>query len=126
MSRKPQLRSVATAPAASAVSSASSAAFVAPGAALAPASPPEPTRSLCRALLGPRPLIDGEDGTTYDVILKRISADVAPADFVEEIWLRDVVDLTWERVALSRRRRAIREFDAARRKAARRRRPNKV
>jgi len=73
MSRKPQLRSVATAPATSAVSS-SSAAFVAPSAALAPASPPEPTRSPCRALLGPRPLIDGEDGTNYDVILERISA----------------------------------------------------
>jgi hypothetical protein len=35
--------------------------------------------------------------------------------------------LDWyERVALSRRKRAIRAFDAARRKAARRRRPNKV
>ncbi len=79
MPRKPQLRSVAAAPAASAVSSGSSAAFVAPGDALAPASPPEPTRSPCRALLGPRPLIDGEDGTTYDVILERISADVARA-----------------------------------------------
>src|ERR1700719_4570768 len=57
-------------------------------------------RAPCRALLGPRPLIDGEDGTNYDVILERISADVAPADFVEEIWVRNVVDLVWESIRL--------------------------
>jgi hypothetical protein len=53
-------------------------------------------------LLGPRPLIDGEDETNYDVILERISADVAPADFVEEIWVRNVVDLVWDSVRLRR------------------------
>ena len=101
MARKPQLRSVAAASAAvSAVSPAPSAAFAAPGAALA--SPPEATRMPCRALLGPRPLIDGEDGTNYDVILERISADVAPEDFVEEMWVRNVVDLVWESVRLRR------------------------
>jgi hypothetical protein len=96
MSRKPHLPSVATASAASAVSSAS-AAFAARGAALAP---PAPVRTSCWALLGPRPLIDGEDGTNYDVILERISADVAPVDFVEEIWVRNVVDLVWESIRL--------------------------
>ncbi len=99
MSRKPHRSSVATASAASAVSSAS-AAFAARGAALAPAAPPAPVRTTCRALLGPRPLIDGEDGTNYDVILERISADVAPVDFVEEIWVRNVVDLVWESMRL--------------------------
>ena len=96
MSRKPHLPSLATASAAATVSSAS-AAFAAPGAALAPASP---TRTPCRALLGPRPLIDGEDGTNYDVILERISVDVAPMDFVEEIWVRNVADLVWESIRL--------------------------
>src|SRR6266853_3363125 len=101
MARKPQLRSVAAASAAvSAVSPAPSAAFAAPGAALA--SPPEATRMPCRALLGPRPLIDGEDGTNYDVILERISADVAPEDFVGEMWVRNVVDLVWDSVRLRR------------------------
>ena len=98
MARKPPLRSLA----ASTVSVAPSAAIATPGAALAPASPPAPTRTPCRALLGPRPLIDGEDGTNYDVILERISADVAPTDFVEEIWVRNVVDLVWESVRLRR------------------------
>ncbi len=106
MARKPHLRSVAAASARSAVSPASSAAFATPGAALAPASPrpspPVPARPPCRALLGPRPLIDGEDETNYDVILERISADVAPADFVEEIWVRNVVDLVWDSVRLRR------------------------
>ncbi len=90
MAKKPHLRSVAAASAASAVSSAS-AAFAAPGGALAAAA--APARSPCRALLGPRPLIDGEDGTNYELILERISADVAPEDFVEEIWVRNVADL---------------------------------
>jgi hypothetical protein len=92
--------------ASAAVSPAPSAAFAAPGAALAPASPrpspAAPARTPCRALLGPRPLIDGEDGTNYDVILERISADVAPEDFVEEIWVRNVVDLVWDSVRLRR------------------------
>src|SRR5215813_12188454 len=99
MARKPRLKSVA---AASTVSAISSAAAAAPDAALAPASPAASTHPPCRALLGPRPLIDGEDGTNYDVILERISADVAPADFVEEIWVRNVVDLVWESVRLRR------------------------
>jgi hypothetical protein len=47
------------------------------------------------------------------VTLSEISARLARLDW-------------YERVALSRRKRAIRAFDAARRKAARRRRPNKV
>jgi hypothetical protein len=102
MARKPHLRSVAAASAASAVPPAAPAAFAAPHAALAAASCPAPTRTPCRALLGPRPLIDGEDGTNYDVILERISADVAPEDFVEEIWVRNVVDLVWESVRLRR------------------------
>jgi hypothetical protein len=100
MARKPHLRSAAATSAASAVSTAPSAAFAAPGAA--PAAPPASTRTPCRALLGPRPLIRGEDENHYDVILERISADVAPADFVEEIWVRNVVDLVWESIRLRR------------------------
>ena len=100
MARKPHARSVAAASGVSTVSPTPSAALAAPGAALA--SPPAPARTPCRALLGPRPLIDGEDETNYDVILERISADVAPADFVEEIWVRNVVDLVWDSVRLRR------------------------
>jgi hypothetical protein len=102
MARKPRRLSVAAASTAPAISSGPFTAFAAPSAAFAPASPPAPARAPCLALLGPPPLINGEDGTNYNMILERISADVAPADFLEEIWVRNVVDLVWESVRLRR------------------------
>jgi hypothetical protein len=48
--------------------------------------------------LGPAPLIDGENPEAYQQILERITATVKPSDPLEEIWLRDVVDLAWEAV----------------------------
>jgi len=70
-------------------------------------SPTNPTsaadRSAARlALFGPPPLIEGEDAAAYDELLVRISADVKPADILEDIWVRDVVDFTWEIFALRR------------------------
>jgi hypothetical protein len=32
----------------------------------------------------------------YDELLARVSAAVNPADILEDIWVRDIVDLTWE------------------------------
>ena len=61
-----------------------------------------PVRTPARSLLGPRPLIAGEDGAEYDDILERISADAAPGDFIEEIWVRNVGDLVWESIRLRR------------------------
>jgi len=56
----------------------------------------------------------GDPGAdTHVATLSDVSARLAKLDW-------------YERVALSRRKRAIRAFDSARRKAARRRRPNKV
>jgi hypothetical protein len=45
---------------------------------------------------GPPPLIEGEDAAAYNQLHARISAAVKPKDVLEEIWVRDVVDLTWE------------------------------
>jgi len=45
---------------------------------------------------GPPPLLDGEDPAAYDDLLARVSGAVKPSDILEEIWVRDVVDLTWE------------------------------
>jgi hypothetical protein len=72
-------------------------------------SPTNPTsaadRSAARlALFGPPPLIEGEDPAAYDELLVRISADVKPADILEDIWVRDVVDFTWEILSLRRLR----------------------
>ena len=47
-------------------------------------------------LAGHRPLFAGEDAAAYDSLLGRVSDVVKPADVLEEIWLQDVVDLSWE------------------------------
>ena len=54
------------------------------------------------ALFGPPPLIEGEDPAAYDELLVHISAAVKPADTLEDIWVRDVADFTWEIFALRR------------------------
>jgi hypothetical protein len=51
---------------------------------------------------GPPPLLDGEDPAAYDELLARVSGSVKPSDILEEIWVRDVVDLVWEALRLRR------------------------
>jgi len=66
----------------------------------APTSPPERAGRL--ALSGPPPLLEGEDTAAYDELLVQISGAVKPADILEEIWVRDIVDLVWEAFRLRR------------------------
>jgi hypothetical protein len=54
------------------------------------------------APFGPAPLIEGENAAAYDELLVRISSAVRPADILEEIWVRDIVDLVWEALRLRR------------------------
>ena len=54
--------------------------------------------------LPPPPLVRGEDPAAYDQLAARITAAVAPANVIEEIWVRDVVDLVWDVVRLRPRR----------------------
>src|SRR6516162_4353675 len=51
---------------------------------------------------GPAPLLDGEDSAAYDELLARVSGAVKPTDILEEIWVRDIVDLVWEALRLRR------------------------
>lgn len=53
-------------------------------------------------LFGPPPLLEGEDEAAYDETIARMSSAVRPADFLEEIWVRDLVDLTWNIMRLRR------------------------
>jgi hypothetical protein len=46
-------------------------------------------------LFGPPPILEGEDSKAYYEMLDRISSAVGPADFIEEIWVRDIVDVVW-------------------------------
>jgi hypothetical protein len=48
------------------------------------------------SLFGSAPLIEGEDQAAYDDFHAGISAAMKPKDVLEQIWVRDVVDLTWE------------------------------
>jgi hypothetical protein len=65
--------------------------------------PENPSRKASRtvpvslAWLGPPPLFEGEDTAAYDeLLLARISGAIKPADIFEEVWVRDIVDLSWE------------------------------
>jgi hypothetical protein len=60
------------------------------------------TSSAHQPLAGHRPLFAGEDAAAYDSLLGRMSDVVKPADVLEEIWLQDVVDLSWEVAKLRR------------------------
>ena len=71
-----------------------------PKSSTTPASLPERAGRL--ALLGPPPLLEGEDTAAYDELLARISGAVKPADIFEEIWVRDIVDLVWDAFRLRR------------------------
>jgi hypothetical protein len=54
------------------------------------------------ALFGPAPLLEGEDARAYDELLARVSSAVVPTDILEQIWVRDIVDLVWEGFRLRR------------------------
>lgn len=45
---------------------------------------------------GAPPLIAGEAEDDYAAFAARVADAVAPADVLEEMWVRDVVDLAWE------------------------------
>ena len=52
--------------------------------------------------LPPPSLANGEDAAAYAQLAGRIRAAVAPANIIEEIFARDVADLTWDVVRLRR------------------------
>ena len=54
------------------------------------------------SFFGPPALLLDEDARFYDELAARIGAQVKPADILEEIWVRDVVDLVWEALRLRR------------------------
>jgi len=56
---------------------------------------------------GSPPLITGEDQAQYEAMRDWILAAVGPRDFLEEIWVNDVVSLVWEALRLRRLRAAL-------------------
>jgi hypothetical protein len=48
------------------------------------------------SFFGPPPLIDGENAAEYEELFDRVSATVKPKSVIEQMWVRDITDLTWE------------------------------
>ncbi len=64
------------------------------------------------SLLGDPPLVRGESADSYDELLARFCGTLRPRDCLEEIWIRDVVDLVWETYRLRRLKAALMTDDA--------------
>ena len=64
-------------------------------------------------LLGPPPLLEGEDAAAYDELTARVLSAVRPTDFIEEIWVRDLTDVTWTLLRLRRIQAAFLSIEVA-------------
>ena len=53
-------------------------------------------------LLGPPPLLPNESVVDYEGLKARLRAKISPQDVLEEIWLRDILDLQWEVLRMRR------------------------
>jgi hypothetical protein len=61
---------------------------------------------------GPPPLIDGENAAAYDELLASGSTALKPTDLIEDIWVREFVDLTWEAFRLNRLKASLMSYKA--------------
>lgn len=68
-----------------------------------------------REILGPPPLTSLEDTAAYERVLVQVAQAVSPQDFMEWVWVKEIVDLGWE---AGRARRAIAVCLALAKKAA--------
>jgi hypothetical protein len=48
------------------------------------------------SFLGAPPLIPGESAGDYEKLVSAVTNTMKPADFMETIWTRDIVDLQWD------------------------------
>ena len=55
-----------------------------------------------KTIFGPPPILPEEDLHAYEELLAQVTAHVKPTSVIEEIWVRDVVDLSWEILRLRR------------------------
>jgi hypothetical protein len=68
-----------------------------------PSIPPgSPERTTQHWLFGSSPLIKGEDRAAYAECFARISGAVKCQDFLMEIWVNDIVNLTWDTIRYRR------------------------
>ena len=58
-------------------------------------------------IFGPPSLLEGEDGPAYAGLLERVQEAVKPRDVIEQIAMRDFVDITWQIFRLRRLREPV-------------------
>jgi hypothetical protein len=59
------------------------------------------SKALARVtIFGPPPILPGEDEHAYEGLATQVTGAVKPTSIIEEIWIKDIVDLTWEIVRL--------------------------
>jgi hypothetical protein len=55
-----------------------------------------PSKGLRRShLFGPPPILEGESAKDYYELFDHVFEALAPSDFIQEIWVRDVTDAAW-------------------------------
>src|SRR5438045_7125827 len=59
------------------------------------------------AFIGPAPIGPCEDGRDYDNLLMSVSSTLRPSDPLEDVWVREIVDVVWESFRLRRVKTAI-------------------
>lgn len=64
-------------------------------------------RSPLPPLLGKAPLLPDEDPRDYEDLRGRVTHAVGPKDIIEEIWVKDFVDLVWEAQRMRRLKTAL-------------------
>jgi hypothetical protein len=79
---------------------------ISPDLAITPANLPTPLG------FAPRSLNRDEDPASYETLIARMTDTVRPADLIEEIWLRDVVEHVWETIRLRRRKAGLMNANA--------------
>ena len=63
------------------------------------------------ALFGYAPILKTEDDETYWKYIGRVAKCVEPQDIIEWLWIKDVVDLSWEILRLRRLKIELVEID---------------
>ena len=49
-----------------------------------------------REIWGDPPLLRNESAETYEMLARQISQAVGPTDVIEWVWVKDILDLSWE------------------------------
>src|SRR5262249_19375280 len=53
-------------------------------------------------VVGPLPLMDAENPKSYQELLDHMSSMLEPQNILEEIWIREIAELTWDAFRLRR------------------------